>query len=184
MNALVVYYSNTGNNRYLAERISRALTCDCEAVRPRPPLFPFLVLFTLLRASPGVGRLRNRVNGRDCMIVCGPIWMGQPASPVRDIIARYHSSVPRLYFATCCGSTDAGKNNTFGYASVFSRIESMAKGTPVCCEAFPVGLVLPENERNNGDAVMKVRLSDSNFTGRLQERFDSFIRKVTGSHGT
>jgi hypothetical protein len=184
MKPLVVYYSNTGSNRYLAERCARALRCDIEAIRPRPNLFPFLLLFSLIRASLGVAKLKHDVKEYDRIVLCGPVWMGRLVSPLRDIINKYRKSINKLYFATCCGSSDAAKDDTFGYATVFPQVGRLAGDTCVCCEAFPIGLVLPEDKQEDSDTIMKTRLSDDNFAGRMQERFESFIRKVTGQQDT
>ena len=43
------------------------------------------------------------------------------------------------------------------------------------CEAFPIGPVLPEDKKDN-NAVMKTRLSDNNFAGEIQKRFENFIQ--------
>ena len=40
MQTLVVYYSNTGSNKYLAEKIAAVLSCDNEAIKPRLNFFP------------------------------------------------------------------------------------------------------------------------------------------------
>ncbi len=43
-----------------------------------------------------------------------------------------------------------------------------------------INLVLPEANKEDTDAFMKAHLCDDNFKGEIQERFDSFIQKVTG----
>jgi hypothetical protein len=48
----------------------------------------------------------------------------------------------------------------------------------VLCEAFPIGLVLAEDKKGDGNAMMKTRLSDDNFIGEIQKRLDDFIRKM------
>lgn len=179
MKTLVVYYSNTGSNKYLAEKFAHVLECDIEAIKPRLNLFPLLMLFSLIKASMGVKSLKHNVNDYDRIILCGPIWMGQLISPLRDIINKYRKNINTLYFATCCGSSDAVKDDKFGYATVFPQIGRMVRDKCILCEAFPIGLVLPEDKQKDSDAILKSRLSDNNFTGQIQKRFESFIQKVT-----
>ena len=45
---IVVYYSNTGSNHFLAEKIADALQCDLERIRPRINRFMFLLIFSWL----------------------------------------------------------------------------------------------------------------------------------------
>jgi menaquinone-dependent protoporphyrinogen IX oxidase len=178
MKTLVVYYSNTGSNKYLAEKIAHALRCEIEAIKPRLNLLPFLMLFSLVKTGPGIKTLSHKVNEYDRILVCGPIWMGRLISPLRDFINAYRKNINRLYFASCCGSTDAAKYDTFGHAVVFDKVKNMLGDKCVHCEAFPIGLVLSAKEKEDGNAIMKARLSDSNFTGDIQQRFEDFIQKV------
>ena len=38
--------------------------------------------------------------------------------------------------------------------------------------------MVPEDKQKDSDLIMKTRLSDSNFTGEIQKRFENFIKKV------
>ncbi len=55
-NNLVVYYSNTGSNLYLAEKIAQSLDCDMEAIQPKVKAVPYLMLTSLLA---GLGKSRK-----------------------------------------------------------------------------------------------------------------------------
>lgn len=180
MKSLVVYYSKSGNNAYLAQKIADSLGGEREAIRPRANVFPALLLFSALKISPGIKPLTHRVDDYDAVILCGPIWMGQVISPLRDVLKQYGSRINRLYFATCCGGGDEQKDGKFGYASVFQQVRQAAGDTVAHCEAFPISLIVPEDKAGDGDAVMKTRLSDQNFSGPLQERFEQFITNITG----
>jgi hypothetical protein len=178
MKTLVVYYSNTGNNRYLAEKIAHSLGCDKEAIKPRLNFFPFLVLFSIVKKSMGIGNLSHTVNEYDRIVLCGPIWMGQLISPLHDFIKKYRRMVKRLYFVTCCGSSDAAKEEKFGHGLVFRKVQTMLGDACALCEAFPIGLVLPPDKKESSDAMMKARLSDQTFAGEIQKRVESFIEKA------
>lgn len=178
MNPLVVYYSNSGNNRFLAEKIAQALSCDIEQIRPRIGGFPVLALFSVLKTSPGIKPIDHRVSDHDPIIVCGPIWMGQIIAPLRGFIKKYLQEMKHLYFVTCCGSDDAKKDDKFGYGGVFAKVKALAGDNCIGCEAFPIGWSLPEEKRSDDEAMMKARLSEDNFSGELQVRLDAFVEKV------
>lgn len=78
---LVVYYSKTGNNRYLAEKTAEALGCPSAALRPRLPGLLFLLPASATKISLGNRRLKETVSDYDEVILCGPIWMGMFVSP-------------------------------------------------------------------------------------------------------
>ncbi|MBN2036684.1 MAG: hypothetical protein JW768_08095 [Chitinispirillaceae bacterium] len=178
MKTLVLYYSKTGSNKYLSERIARSLEADIEAVRPRMNVFPALMLFSFLKVSMGIKALAHNVKEYDRVILYGPVWAGRLISPLRDVISKYRNSIRSLYFITCCGSSDAEKENRFGYAAVFTKVKNVLGDKCALCEAFPIGLVLPEDKAKDGDAIMNTRLSDSNFIGQIKKRAEDFIKRV------
>ena len=178
MKSLVLYYSKTGNNRYLAQRCANELAADIEEIKPRLNVFPLQILFSLMKKSPGIARLSHDVTAYDRVILCGPIWMGHPASAIGSFLLRFSKNVKRLDFITCCGGGDDTKDEKFGYVSVFKMIEILSGGKNIRCEAFPVVLAVPEDKRKESDVVMKTRLNDDNFAGELQEKLDAFLAGI------
>ena len=172
---IVVYYSNKGSNVYLAEKISRRLSCDIEEIRPRLNVF----LLFLMNIHFGIKPLKNNLNEYKKVILCGPIWMGRFIPPLRSFVKKYHQSINKLIFVTCCGSPDDKKNEKFGHGLVFKEVESILKDKCVLCRAFPIALVLPDDKKDDADAFMKTRLTDENFKGKIQERFDNLIQQVS-----
>ncbi len=104
--------------------------------------------------------------------------MGKFIPPLRSFIKKYFCEINKLVFVTCCGSTDAKKNDKFGYGLVFKEVENMLNDKCILYQAFPVGLVLPDDKKEDTDAFMKTHLNDENFKGEIQELFESFISKV------
>jgi len=178
MNTLVLYYSRTGNNRYLAEHIARRLNADVEAIQPRLNGLFFQILFSFLPFSPGIRSLAHDVQRYDRLIVCGPVWMGRLIAPLRTALKRYGSQVNEVDFVTCCGSSDADKDGTFGYEGVFKQVRDLLGDRCRHCEVFPVVLTLPEDKRKDDQAVMKARLSDDSFGPELRQRLDSFLMSL------
>ncbi len=171
---IVVYYSRKGSNKYLAEKISKSLSCEIEAIRPRLNVF---MLF-LMNIHLGIWSLKHNIKEYDKVILCGPIWMGKLIPPLRSFVTKYSDSINKLIFVTCCGSTYAKKDEKFGHGLVFNEVESILKEKCVLCQAFPIGLVMPEGKKEDTDAFMKTHLNDENFKGEIVEIFEDFIRKV------
>lgn len=178
MKTLVVYFSKSGNNKYLAEKFALDLNGDIEALTPFVGGLPLQMLFSLIGFGPGIHTVENPVSEYDRIIVCGPIWAGHPAWPNRSFLKKHGGDARKIFYATCCGGGDAEKDGRFGYARVFREVEKLAGAKMVACEAFPVPLVLPEGKRKDDSAVMNARLSDESFTGEIRERYDSFLRAV------
>jgi flavodoxin len=179
MKSLVVYYSKNGSNKYLAGKVAQSIKADLEEIKPRLNLFFFLLLSSLTKISLGIKSLKHEVEGYDRIIICGPIWMGLHISPLRDFIKKYRDQIASFYLISCCGSKDAGKNDKFGYETVFQQVRETADEKCIHCEAFPIDLVIPEDKKEDDAATMNTRLSDKNFTGPIQERFETFIQMLS-----
>jgi menaquinone-dependent protoporphyrinogen IX oxidase len=178
MKTLILYYSKTGNNSFLGKRCAGVLNADMEQIRPRLNMLPFQILFSLMKRSPGIRKLTHDITSYERIILCDPIWMGQPASALRVFLQRFNEKINKLAFITCCGGGDETKDEKFGYRSTFKEIEQSSGGKTVSCEAFPVILALPEEKRKDSDAVMKTRLNDGNFTGMLKDRFETWVETL------
>ena len=80
-----------------------------------------------------------------------------------------------MAFVTCCGSTYEKKDEKFGHQLVFNQVKDIMGDKLVLTRAFPVGLVLPEEHREDPDAFMKTHLNDDNFKGEIVERFEEMM---------
>ena len=173
-NNIVIYYSRKGSNKYLAGTISNSLSCEIEEIKPRLNLF----LLFLMNIHLGIKPLKHKIEDYNNVILCGPIWMGKLIPPLRSFIKKYFTRINKLIFVTCCGSTDEKKDEKFGHGLVFNELENILKDKCILCQAFPIGLVLPDDKKEDTDAFMKTHLNDENFKGVIQERFDIFMKKV------
>jgi flavodoxin len=174
MKTIVIYYSRKGSNKYLADRISKSLSCEIEEIKPRLNAF----LLFLMNIHLGIRSLKHNIKDYDRVILCGPIWMGKLIPPLRSFIKRYLRQINKLVFVTCCGSTYAKKDEKFGHGLVFNEVESILGDKCILCQAFPIGLVLPDDKKEDTDAFMKTHLNDENFNSEIQERFESFIKSL------
>lgn len=174
MKTIVVYYSRKGSNKYLAEKIASRLSCDIEAIRPRIDAFPLF----LMRINPGIFPLKHNINSYERVIMVGPIWTGMFIPPLRSFVKRYFNQINNLVFVTCCGSTYAKKDEKFGHGLVFREVKQILGDRLAFTLAFPVGLVLPDDHKEDPDAFMKTHLNDENFKGEIADRFDKFMEEV------
>lgn len=174
MKTIVVYYSNKGSNKYLAEKISKSLSCEIEEIKPRLNIF----LLFLMKIHLGIKPIKANLKEYDRVVLCGPVWMGKLIPPLRSFINKYFDSIQKLVFVSCCGSTYEKKDEKFGHGLVFKEVENILKDKCLLCQAFPINLVLPDDKKDDTDAFMKTHLSDENFKGEIQERFESFIKKL------
>lgn len=172
MKTIVYYYSNKGSNRYLANKIAGDLKCEMEEIKPR--LNSHLLMLTGLNF--GNRKLKTNVEDYDRVILCGPIWMGKLIVPLKNFVKKNISKINKLIFVTSCGSTFEGKDKKFGHNLVFKSLKKMTGEKCVHCEAFPIGLILTEEQKKDPDAEMKYHLNDENFKGEIVGIYNAFMR--------
>ncbi|HAF31217.1 MAG TPA: hypothetical protein DCG75_19430 [Bacteroidales bacterium] len=174
MKTIVVYYSRKGSNKYLANKIADTLSCEIEEIKPRLNVF----LLFLMNIHLGIKPLKNNPEKFDKVILCGPIWMGRFIPPLNSFVHKNLNSIKQLVFVTCCGSSYDKKDEKFGHGLVFKEVKEILNEKCILCQAFPIDLVLSEDQKGDDAAFMNTHLSDSNFKGEIQFRFDKFIETL------
>ncbi|MDA3955714.1 flavodoxin domain-containing protein [Oceanispirochaeta sp.] len=175
MKGLVVFYSATGSNRYLAQKIAEKSGFEMEEIHPRVnALFPQL-LASLTKIGVGNRAIRRNFTEYDRIILCGPIWMGQVIYPLRSFIQKYKSQINKLYFLSCCGGGDEQKDSKFGYETVFFKMRSLLGDKFVSGFALPTQLLVKPGQRE--DELMKTRLSAENFSV-VELRFNDALEEI------
>ncbi len=170
--SIVIYYSNNGSNRFLANKIADSLNCEVEEIKPRLDV----QLFLMFGLNLGNKRIKANLSKYDLIILCGPIWMGKFIAPLKTFVEKNRSTINELVFTTCCGSSFEMKDKKFGHGLVFKEIKEMLNEKCIHCSALPIALVLPEDKREDPNAAMKTKLTDDNFKGEILDKFNDFIQ--------
>ena len=172
---LIVFYSHTGSNRYLARKLATDLEADLAEIHPRGSGFFIQLILSQLKFSFGISKLDFDVSNYEKVVLVGPVWTGQFIAPLRSFLKQYKEQIKNLYFLTCCGSKDNEKDDRFGYNNIFKRISEMMGETCIHCAALPIALVIPEEKQDDSEYIMNTRLSDENFSGTIEKRYNEFV---------
>lgn len=178
MKTLVAYYSKTGSNRFLAKKIREDLECDIEELKPRVNLLFFTILSSLTKISLGNKKVEKSPADYDRVILVTPIWMGKLIVPAYNFLKKYNKEIKELNFLTCCGGDDDSKDDKFGYNSVFNQVKDIVGTRCKNCDAISVTLAVPEDKRDDDEAVMNARINSESFKGELLERYNLFLDKL------
>jgi flavodoxin len=121
MKALIVYYSNSGTTKVLAEKVAAAIGGDLEEIveqRPRPrlvdgegkPTGGFIMARSALSAFLGIGSSINPGNADpaayDVVIVGTPVWVGSLVPPVRSYLKRNRKKMKAVALFCSCGQNE------------------------------------------------------------------------------
>ncbi len=110
-NALVIYYSRSGNTRKAAQAIAERLGCDIEQIKSKVTYgmrffgFQRALAHALLKRKPRMEPLQKNLKDYDLIIVASPVWAGTMAAPVRTFFSKYKKSIKRVAFFLTQGGT-------------------------------------------------------------------------------
>jgi flavodoxin len=175
MKTLVAYYSHSGNNKYLPEKTAKDLGADLCPIIPKSPGHIGLLFKSFLNLNIGIHDIQYNIADYHAVILCGPIWMGKVIAPLRTFLKMFQESISKLYFVSCCGSGESNKDGNFGYVPVFAKVKELMQDRLIATQAFSIELITPPELKGNDEAIMKLRLADSNFTGEIATMYAGFI---------
>ena len=171
---LVAFYSNTGNNRFLAGEIAKRLNCEIEEI------VPIINVHLLLLSGIGLGNkaIKKDLSAYDRVILVGPVWMGSFIYPLRKFIAKHRNEVKQWLFVTCCGSSYKLKEDKYGHEMVFKKIREMFPDLNISCTALPITMTMPDEKQDDANAMLEARLSEANFKGLYLEKFNALMTEL------
>lgn len=106
MRIAVVSYSLTGNNDTLASNVAKALSVEhIRITEPKKRSYGTITADLLFRRTPKVFPEPHVLDQYDGLIFIAPVWMGQPAFPLRAYL-KFLKAHPHKYgFVTISGGS-------------------------------------------------------------------------------
>lgn len=169
---LIIYFSNTGNNKFVAQKLSKKLKADIKKLEVNPKSFFLLLLFSFLKISPSIKPIP--VEKYERIILLSPIWMGNVISPIRGFLKKNRGNIKNLVYITVCGGDEEDKDGNFGYEKVFKEI----KGLYGKKNYQPYALSVKYLDSFKKDDVMSIRLDEKLFVGKFKKRFNEIVKEL------
>lgn len=173
---LVLYYSKTGNSRFIAEAAASTLGCDLKEIAPAIDKVFVLYLLSLLRITVPIGVKRTDLVQYEQVIIVGPIWGGLLISPLRSILKKCVKTSKLIHFAVSCETPEEEKDSKYGFAQVLREAESLGGTLVKTKSAFSMALVKAEKPHNV--LAEKIKLTEEHFQGDIKSRFDDFLAAI------
>ena len=107
MKTLIVYYSFSGNNEFLAQELQKRLDCDIYKIlelKLRNSLDIFLDL--IFKRKPKIEKSKFDLQQYDRLILIAPIWASKIATPLRSFIELEKDNFKEYSFITVCTGPD------------------------------------------------------------------------------
>lgn len=143
MKHVVIYYSQTGNNKQLARDLQKRLDCDCVEVREKRRRTRLTTLLDiLLDRKPLVSWPGCDFTAYSKAVLVAPIWAGRIATPLASFIAREKDNLPDFAFISLCAGLRGQP------CQIAHELMHLTGRTPELVEQLNVNDLLPPEHRN------------------------------------
>ncbi len=174
---LVLYYSKTGNSKFLAEKLSTELGCDLIRITPWTNNIMLLILISSLKTGIATNIKMEDLKEYDEVIIFGPIWGGLLIAPLRNVLNKCYRVSKNIHFVLTCETSDEEKNLKYGYTKVLKEAESIGGEFIQSTNAFSTTLVKNSDKSWSPRRSEKIKITEENYGGELKSRFENFVSK-------
>ena len=107
MKTLILSYTHTGRNKELATRIAKSMDIDhMEVAEDKCRKTMTVAWDLLLNRTPKVSPDTSIMDKYDMVVLCAPIWMGMPSTPIRAYLKHLAKSKQQYAFVSLSGGAD------------------------------------------------------------------------------
>lgn len=104
MKTLIIYYSYTGNNGELAEKIAEKMGADLyRIIEKRERTTKSIIFDMLLNRNPRLKGVPENVENYDLVVFIAPVWIFKIASPLRTCFKHLKNRIKKYGFITVSG---------------------------------------------------------------------------------
>ncbi len=175
---LILYYSKTGNSKFIAEKLSNELACNSKKIIPVIDSLAVLFLLSLMKIGIPTNISKKEIEGYGEIIIVGPVWGGLLISPLRNTLKKCIKASKNIHFSVTCETKDEEKDNKYGYAKVLREAKGLGGKFVRTTEAFSTSLVNPDNKAWSPKLSEKIKITEENFNGLLKSRLSDFAIKI------
>lgn len=174
MKILVVNYSKTGNNKLLADIISKKLSVDTEDIIVKKKMSMMSIVFDMMFSrTPPINEPVKNPADYDHVVMIAPIWMGKVASPLFSYIKKYSHTIKNYSFITISGGA-LGSNDNFP-----AHIDDIVGKKSANTTQLFINDLLTGADKNQMKKTAAYLVNEHDIVTRLQPQFDEFIESLS-----
>ncbi len=173
MKMIVISYSLTGNNQNLAASLAAALAAEhVQITEPKARNMGKIVLDMMFGRTPKTVVPVETTQEYDLVLFCGPVWMGQAASPFRACFKQLAPQIATYAFVSICGGADGPNPN------LADELEKRLGKQPLCLVELHIADLLSKPDPTRKD-TMPYRITAADVE-KLTETAVSTLRGAMG----
>lgn len=159
MRQLLLYYSNSGNNKKLARFISKRYNIEAvevKEIRKKRNMFT-IAMDTIFSRRPKIEPLTAEFSIYDRVYIIAPLWMGKIASPMLTALQTYGNKIQSYSYITLSGGPEESKEKTE------QTLNTLIKKENHSMLGFSIKELLPEEQQNDPKNLMQFTITDEHI---------------------
>jgi flavodoxin len=180
-NHLILYYSKSGNSKFIAEKLALRLKCDSKRIIPWMDYLLIQIILSLFRINIPTNITVDDVAKFDGIIIIGPVWAGQLVSPLRTVLKLCVNASKTIFFAVTCETKDEEEDTRFGHNQVLKKARDFSSQNVNEAAAFSTSLVKGGNNSPGSASSDKIKITEENYSDELKERVEAFALKIAST---
>lgn len=173
MKTLIVFYSNTGNNRVLAQELKNKLNADILEVEEFGKRTGMKILLDIVfNRKPAIRYSPFPTHQYDLVLIVAPIWAAKIANPMRVFLRCEKSNLKRYAFISICGGATGEQVH-----KIREGLYDIIKRLPVAVCQLSINDLLPAHQKDKVKYTSSYRIGDNDLD-HFKSRIKDFIDEV------
>ncbi len=172
MKTIILYYSFTGNNAWLANALADKLGCTPMEIKEVAPRRKYSILLDLLFNRQSTLRdCPALIDTYDFVIFIAPIWASMIATPMATFLKKQRDNVRNYAFLSFCSGVSNQENK------IRKQLFTLLGKNPVAFSEIKINDLLPPERRNKIRYTTPYRVSPQHHV-ELGTHIDEFIHHI------
>jgi hypothetical protein len=180
-NYLILYYSKSGNSKFMAEKLALRLNCPSKRIIPWLDYLLFQIIISLFKLNIPTNISIDDIKQYDGIVIIGPVWAGQLVSPLRTVLKLCVNASKTIFFAVTCETKDEERDAKYGYNQVLKKARDFSIVYVKDAKAFSTTLVKGGNKPPVLKLSDKIKITEENYSDALKERLEDFALQIAAS---
>lgn len=172
MKPLIIYYSMTGNNAFLAKDLKERMEADIQEIREKSKRGITKTIADLaLKKKPSLEIVDIDIKAHDFLLFVAPIWADGVALPMKAYLEMVSGKVERYAFASLClGTPDVE-------AKLKVQLPTLLNREPQSILLLKINDLLPDKQKNSIKASLTYRIQPEDYK-KYERSVEAFTKKL------
>ena len=175
MKTLIVYFSYTKNNKFLACQLQKNLLCDIFEIEEERKRTGLTILLDLIfDRRPKLKDSGVSLSLYENVIFVAPIWAGKIASPLKSFLLKESGHIRSYSFISVCGGTKGQAEK------INNELKNITGLDPIVVKELWINDLLPSDKKNSVKYTSGYRILPADLE-RFSEGIEALVKRAAGT---